>query len=538
MQFGPCPIAAAEGAILAHAVRTPEHRLKKGRVLSAHDIAGLKAAGIDEVIVARLEPGDVAEDIAAARIAAPCAGTQVRVAEAFTGRVNLYAEADGVAVVDAARVDALNAIDEAITLATVAPFVRVARGQMLATIKIIPFAAPEAAVNAAEALLAAGPLVRVAPFVPRRAALISTALADTKDAILDKNRDALSARLTALGSDIMFERRVPHAAEPLAEAIAEAHAAGADPILVFGASAITDRRDAIPAAVDLAGGTVTHFGMPVDPGNLLLTARIGEADVIGLPGCARSPKLNGIDFVLWRKLAGLPIGRREMVAMGVGGLLSEIPSRPQPREAASTAGLHAPRIAAIVLAAGRSSRMGSNKLLADVHGKPMVRHAVEAALASSATPVIVVTGNEADKVRAALDGMDVRFVENPDFSDGLSASLKCGINAVPENCDGALVMLGDMPGVQTVLIDRLIAAFSPEDDRHICVATRRGKRGNPVLWSRRFFTEIQAIQGDVGARNLIGENAELVCEVEAGDDAPLIDIDTPAALHAYLEGGA
>jgi len=480
MQFGSIPIEAALGAILAHSVRVDGKLFKKGRVLSAKDIAALREAGRSEIVVARLESGDVPEDEAAARIAAKCAGENVRVGAAFTGRANLYALESGLAVVDAARAEAINAIHEAITVATIAPFARVTPRQMLATIKIIPFAAPREAVEAAECALNES-LVRVAAFAPKRMALISTALPDTKPAILDKNRAALDARVESLGSKIVFERRVAHKTGALAAALKEA--SGADPMLVFGASAITDRRDVIPAAIEAAGGTVAHFGMPVDPGNLLLIGKLGTANVVGLPGCARSPKLNGFDFVLWRLAAGLPVGRAEIAAMGVGGLLMEIPTRPQPRDERPAEALRAPKIGAIVLAAGMSSRMGTNKLLMDVNGKKMVRHTVEAARASHAEPIIVVTGHGESDVKAALAGLDVQFVNNPDFAKGLSASLKCGLNALPEDCDGALVLLGDMPGVSAALFDRLIAAFDPSESRAICVATRHGKRGNPVLWA-------------------------------------------------------
>lgn len=486
MQFGSIPVAAAAGAILAHSVRMDGKLFRKGRVLSAEDIAALREAGRADVFVARLEATDVPEDEAAARIAARCAGENVRVGAAFTGRANLYALESGLAVVDAARADAINAIHKSITVATVAPFTRVTPRQMLATIKIIPFAAPREAVEAVERALSES-LVRVAAFAPKRIALISTALPDSKQAILDKNRAALDARVEPLGLKIVFEQRVAHETGALAVALKEASASGADPILVFGASAITDRRDVIPASIEAAGGTVAHFGMPVDPGNLLLIGTLGAASVVGLPGCARSPKLNGFDFVLWRLAAGLPVGRTEIAAMGVGGLLMEIPTRPQPRDERPAEVPHAPKIGAIVLAAGMSSRMGANKLLMDVNGKKMVRHTVEAARASHADPIVVVTGHAESDVRAALAGLNVQFVNNPEFAKGLSASLRHGLNALPEDCDGALVLLGDMPGVSAALIDRLIAAFDPGESRAICVATRHGKRGNPVLWARRFF---------------------------------------------------
>ena len=534
MQFAFIPVAEAEGAILAHGVRAGEVRFKKGRVLSGADLAAIAGAGVATIAVARLDPGDIAEDDAATRIAALTGGGGVRVGAAFTGRVNLYAVHDGLATVEAAAVDGLNAIDEAVTLATVAPFSKVAKGQMVATVKIIPFAAPAKAVGAAERLLRDGsrPL-SVHPFTVHEAALISTTLPGSKPSLLEKNRSAIAERLAALGSTLAWERRVAHETRTLAAAIAEAADAAKDPILIFGASAITDRRDVIPAAIEAAGGTVSHFGMPVDPGNLLLMGELQGRRVIGLPSCARSPKLNGFDFVLWRVLAGLPIGRGELAAMGVGGLLTEIPSRPQPRDERPAEFSRMPRIAAIVLAAGLSTRMGSNKLLAEVDGKPLIRHAVEAALGSAASPVVVVTGPAGEKIRQAVSPLAPLFVDNPDYSKGLSASLKCGLKSLPTDCDGAVVLLGDMPSVSAGLIDRLIASFDPGGDRAICVATRHGKRGNPVLWARRFFPEMLAIEGDVGGRQLIGQNAELVCEVEASDDAPLTDIDTPEELRAY-----
>ncbi len=534
MQFGSVPTASAAGAILAHGVRVGEKRFKKGRLLTAADLTELETGGIRMLAVARLEAGDVGEDEAASRVAALCGGGGVRIGAAFTGRVNLYAMSDGLAVIDAAAIDAANAIDEAITVATVPPFTRLAKGQMLATVKIIPFAAPEAALRAVETLLRdSGPPIGMRPFRSCRAALISTVLPDTKPSLLDKNRTALEERLTSLGSSLVLERRVAHESGALAKAIGEAAAAGTDPILVFGASAITDRRDVIPAAIVEAGGTVDHFGMPVDPGNLLLLGGLRGSTVVGLPSCARSPKLNGFDFVLWRLLAGLPVGPKELAGMGVGGLLTEIATRPQPRDERPFETPRLPRIAAIILAAGMSSRMGSNKLTETVGGKPLVRHAVEAALASAADPVIVVTGNGADAVKRSLAPLAVNFVDNPDFSKGLSTSLKCGLKSLPPDCDGALILLGDMPGVSTALLDKLIAAFDPGEDRAICIATRHGRRGNPVLWSRRFFPEMLAIEGDVGARHLIAQYGELVCEVEAADDGPLTDIDTPEALSAY-----
>ena len=306
-------------------------------------------------------------------------------------------------------------------------------------------------------------------------------------------------------------------------------------ILIAGASAIADRRDVIPTAIERAGGTIEHFGMPVDPGNLLLLGRIGAVDAMGLPGCVRSPKLNGFDWVLQRRMADLPVGRGDIMGLGAGGLLKEIPSRPQPRagEPPAAPAPRGPRIAAVVMAAGRSSRMGgANKLLAEVEGQPMVRRVVMTALSSGAAPVFVILGHDAHRVRAALRGCKVHFVDNPAYAEGMSTSLRQGLAALPADADGAVILLGDMPRIDQAAIDRLIAAFDPTEGRSICVPVWNGKRGNPVLWARRYFAEMAEIAGDVGARHLIGEYADQVAEVPMPDDATLVDIDTPEALNA------
>jgi molybdenum cofactor cytidylyltransferase len=543
MKFGAIPAAKAQGAILAHTLRVGAATFKKGRVLSAADIEVLAAAGIASVTAARLEMDDIPEDQAAARIATALAGDGLVVSAAFTGRVNLYAADGGVAVIDAARLERLNLVDESITVATVAPYALLEPRQMVATIKIIPFAAPAAAVDRCiDIAIEASPLIRVAALAKRSVGLIQTRLPGIKSTILDKTVATTRARLASLGSILAQDLVCDHDETAIAEGIAALRQGGCEIVLVLGASAIVDRRDAIPAAIERAGGDVIHFGMPVDPGNLLLLGQVGAVPVIGLPGCARSPKLNGFDWVLQRLLAGLPMSRAEIMRMGIGGLLTEIGTRPLPRQVAAPepgAVPRAPRIAAVVLAAGRSSRMApANKLLTEIDGRAMVERAVDAALASQARPVVVVTGHEGSRVRDALASRDVAVIANPDYAQGLSTSIRAGLDKLPEGVDGAVFILADMPRVSAAHIDRLIAAFNPAEGRSICVPTYRAKRGNPVLWSSRYFAAMQALEGDTGARGLLGEHADQVCEVEMPDDGVLVDVDTPDALAALRTAGA
>lgn len=350
--------------------------------------------------------------------------------------------------------------------------------------------------------------------------------------------EVTGARVEALQGSMLPVERVRHETPAIADALARLRRAGAELLLIAGASATVDRRDVGPAAIIRAGGAITHFGMPVDPGNLICLGRVGDVPAMVLPGCARSPKLNGFDWVLARVFAGLEVRPRDVMGMGVGGLLKEIDTRPLPRDRApqSPPPAQAPRrarqVAAVVMAAGRSRRMAPlNKLLVtDDQGRTMVARVVDQALASQARPIIVVTGHERDRVMEALAGRPVLFAHAEDYAQGLSASLKSGLAALPPDVDGVMVCLGDMPLVAAAMMDRIIAAFDPEAGRAIVQPTFRGKQGNPMLWARTLVPAMMAVTGDVGARHLAAQHAALVFDVEMPDDAVLRDFDTTEAL--------
>src|SRR5882724_9821242 len=529
MKFGPASPADAIGGVTVHTLRQGALVLKKGTSIGPGEVEALTKAGVKEIVVVRLEQGDVSEDVAAAGIAKAVAGDGVHVERAFTGRANLFAAQAGVLVVDRAAVDRINGVDEAITFATLSAFKPVVEGEMIATVKLIPFGVEAKLRDAAVAVAGSGAL-RIAPYTIKKVGVVSTLLPGLAPKVVEKTLRVTAERLAPAGAAIIAERRVPHDEAALAASIKELLGLGAELVIVFGASAIADRRDVIPAAIAGVGGAIEHFGMPVDPGNLLLIGNAGGVPVLGAPGCARSPVENGFDWVLMRLLAGLKVTRAELTGMGVGGLLMEIVTRPQPR-----VGLAADtnrNVAAVILAAGRSTRMGGpNKLLAELGGKPLVRIVTEQALDSRASDVIVVTGHQAEQVEKALQGLKVKFVHNPDFAEGLAGSVKAGIAAVPESADGAVVCLGDMPLVSTDLIDRLIEAFAPDRGNLIVLPVSDGRRGNPVLWSRRFFSELMTLDGDIGARHLIAKHGEAIAEVPVEGDGAFLDIDTPDALN-------
>tara|TARA_R110002110_G_scaffold410123_1_gene633150 strand:- start:22985 stop:24634 length:1650 start_codon:yes stop_codon:yes gene_type:complete len=545
MKFGPVPLTKAEGAMLVHGQTLGGQRYRKGRILDAEDISRLTDAGVNDVTVAIFEAGDIDENTAASHLAKAATGSGVRAGIAGTGRVNLFARTAGLAMLAPEAVDRINRVDEGITISTLHPFDRVEAEQIVATIKIIPFAVSEADLTKAEdAARAVGDdgLIAVRPYRARRVGLIQTNLPGLPDKVLAKTEGVVRNRIEALGSTLSSPVTVDHDMIAIEAALHGLLGSGAELILIIGASATTDRRDVIPAAITQAGGSIEHFGMPVDPGNLTVLARINEVPVLALPGSARSPRLGGNDLVLERIIADIPVDSAHIMALGVGGLFKEIPSRPLPRTHAAPRARRqetsTPQFAAVILAAGQSRRMGAiNKLLIEVDGKPMMRHAVDAAREAGADPVIVVTGHQPDAVQAAA-GDQATCVHNPAFDDGLSTSLRVGVSAIPETCDGALIALGDMPKVGAEHLRQLVAAHDPDEGHLICVPTRNGKRGNPVFWDRRFFEDMTALGGDVGAKHLIGDYDDVVVEVAMSDDAVLTDVDSPAALERLAAEGS
>ena len=537
MIFGPTPLDEARGAVLAHTVRLPGRVLKKGTVLDQGAIAALQGAGLGSVIAARLESGEVPEDEAADRLSNALMGPLLARSRASTGRVNILADAAGLLVVDPTTINRLNALDEALTVATLASHIPVSAREMLATIKVIPFATPGPVLEVAELIARTGPpALSLHPFRPLKVGLVLTELPGVKESVMEGAIEATRDRVEALCGSLLPPERTRHETQPISDALNRLRRAGAELLLIAGASAVVDRRDVGPAGIVRSGGAIDHFGMPVDPGNLICLGRIDAIPALVLPGCAKSPKLNGIDWILQRLFAGLPVTPRDVMGMGVGGLLKEMEARPLPRDHAPQPAGPAPRrgrkLAALVLAAGRSRRMAPlNKLLVqDDQGVPMVARVVDNALASRARPVVVVTGYEHERVEAALAGRPVLFAHAEDYAEGLSASLKAGLGALPKDIEGVVICLGDMPLVAGPMIDRLLAAFDPEEGRSIVMPTFRGKQGNPMLWAMEFLPEMMTITGDVGARHLAGKHADRVAEVEMADDAVLRDFDTTDAL--------
>ena len=534
MRFGEVALEEAEGGILAHTHRlsglSSQERtsvLKKGRILSASDLSLLKRHGFDRVWVALLDTDDVDENRAAAALARCVAGNFVTTTTASTGRVNCYAETQGLLCIDAQGIDAVNLADARLTIATIPPLSRTHPGQLVATIKIIPFAVSKTDLN--RSIEAAGgssaSLVHITPFTSKRVALIQSVLPGVARSQLDRSYAAQEQRIRTLGSHLQWRIQVPHTQAEMARAIELVLQEEAELVMLLGASAMVDVGDVLPQAIVLAGGELLQVGMPVDPGNLLVLAQHKSIPIIGIPGCARSTKRSGFDIVLERWAANYPIDSTDIRKMGVGGLLEETQNRPQPEQ-------HTSNIAAVVLAAGKSSRMGlRNKLLEPLDGVPILIRTLNALIESPIVEIIVVLGHESQELRATLCEQPVETIENPDYHQGMASSLRVGIKALSSNLDGALVVLGDMPFVTQAHINSLLNAYSEaRRPDGIFVPVHSGQRGHPVLFGVCYFEQLQSLEGDVGARSILRENPNKIIEVRMDDDATVLDIDDEVAL--------
>lgn len=535
MKFGPVPLGAAEGSILAHGIAHSQGRVAKGTLLTPEHLRLLHDNGYAEVVVAKLEPGDLTEDDAAGALASAIQAHNIEASLPATGRVNFYASSNGLFRVGKDAVDAFNRVDPAITFACLRDASPVKAGDMVATIKIIPLAVDGDKVAAASALASVDKFIHVEAYRPHSVALIQTQLPVLKNSVLDKTANLLQRRLASSNSVIVLERRVAHDEHTVSQAIEEALVAmdGSGPrmVVLFGASAVCDAQDVLPSAMRLAGGVVDQVGLPVDPGNLLVLGRKGDVPIIAAPGCARSPKENGFDWVLDRLLCGLQPLQEELTGWGVGGLLMEIPSRPQPREVSHRKAEEV-SVGIMLMAAGQARRMGGagHKLLAEFDGVPLVRQMALRALEAKAGPLVAVTGYRADDIEDALADLAFQCVRNPDFASGMASSLKVGLQAEPfANVAGVMVLLADMPAVTCEDLLALISAFRRHQGNAIIRASAAGKRGNPVILPRSTFSEIAVLQGDVGARQVIETCGLPIVDVEIGEAAHL-DVDTPEAL--------
>ena len=539
MKFGEKPISECVGDLLVHSARIPDGKLPKGTKLSKTHIEKLRLIGTKFLLVASLEKDDIEENLAASILSNALLKSGFQLTVPATGRVNFIADELSIVRLNVEKIKSLNEIDEAITFATVMPDQLVAAGQMIATMKIIPYAVSMSSIDAALSVISKSDLLSCRTLASRKFSLIQTSFEDTKPSIMSATEDVTRTRLSQLDCPLIDSQRTAHTASDVYDALIKGREQGAEAFLLCGASAIADRLDILPEALRMVGGEVIHLGLPVDPGNLSM---VGEWDgmlVLGMPGCARSPKFNGLDWLLQKALAGVRLDKSELSAMAVGGLLADIASRPLPRKLIHKNNVKHQKIAGILLAAGSSRRMGAeNKLLLPIYDRlPMIRWIAQTFLDADIDKLIVVTGFQHETISKTLLGLDIEFVHNHDHLTGQASSVACGIKSLSEQYDGALIGLADMPFITSDLISRLIKSHEllSKPEVRITMPIIEGRRANPVIWGRAFFDDLQDISGDEGGRQILSAYLSAVNGVSWDKIEVAEDIDLPEDIKKLSE---
>lgn len=523
MRFEQIKPREATGWSLAHSVSTPSGRMAKNAVLTPELVERLVDADITSVLAFKLEVDDICENEAAEIVARHIADDNIKVGKPARGRCNLYAKTAGLFIVDSLLND-LNQIEPAIGVATLANLASIRTNQLVATIKVFPYGIEKSKITA---LCQITPTLAVKAFQQFSVTIISSGhIWNTK------TTEITAERIERVSGTLTNTKTCDHTVDDVAETLRQQARSNADLILLSGISAISDARDILPEGLRAAGGRLIHLGMPVDPGNLLMLGELGGKTVVGMPGCSKSPKLNGFDWVLEHFAAGLPLTAEVIQGMGIGGLLKEITERPVLR--APIHEMAAAVTAAIVLAAGKSSRSGADhKLLATLDKKTVIEQAVSTLREAGLDKIIVVTGHRAADVTAALDGQSVQIIRNAAYETGMASSLAAGMAALPSEAEQCFICLGDMPFVAANSLQALIEAANKVSEAEIFTPLYKGKRGNPVLWRKSQFDKLRHITGDKGGRSIIRNQESLVCDVPVPDPGVLIDLDTPEALAQF-----
>ena len=528
----------SKGSILAQTYNLSGRTLSKGMHVSEEILEFLNRENVKNILCAVPHEDDVHEDSAAEAISKALDENQLYAEEASTGRVNFRTPALSIVRYNRELIKKINLVDESIAFSIVEHNQLLAKNDLIATLKIIPFFVSKIYVEQVVSLIAKNEIFKVHRLQEKKVELIQTYYDWQKRSIFKATSNVTSSRLDALGCPLQKETLIPHDHKSLCSEIKSSVDSGAQVLLISGASAITDRSDHIPKAILSVGGEIIQYGLAVDPGNLLLIGKIGNTTIIGMPGCARSPKLNGFDWVLQLLMANIPINKEELADMGAGGLLMEIASRPLPRALAKSAKKREKKIMGIILAAGNSSRMGKdNKLLRNIGGASLVRNTAVEMLKSDLDSCSIVLGYQSDKVAAVIKDLNINLILNPFWEEGQASSLKAALNTLDSSYSDLLVMLGDLPGVKSKHINKIIEEHLLANNRKskITIPSFNGKKGNPVIWGKSFFPDLSNLEGDVGGRTLFDQHPAAINLLIMEDEAVITDTDTPEDFKKFLD---
>ena len=538
MRFGEFPVYDALGVELAYPVTCQGKVFPAGHAMTANDLRLFRQDGIQNVVGCLLTSDDIRPDIACDMILKSLVGDHLRYTHPENGYSEIYADKDGLFVVSPERLFRFNAHDENISTACLAPFMPVYKNQLIASLRLSGPAFPADVVNAAvDKITGQGPLFKIAPYALCRIGYVQTVMHRGDIPVLEE--DALNRRFGVYGFGVVHFETCAHQSEHVEKAVRNAIDAGAEVVLVQSPAAPISRNDVVPSAFKEAAGDIDRLGWPMDPG---LSVVIGHKNDVKLIGFAEKDFETPAMDRLMRFLATRSLPPAEDFpsfapgSLSIERLIQIFTPDPEKNSIAGGALDVVVILGIVVLAAGSSRRMiGSNKLLENVQGLPMIERVVQSALLSRAAYVLVVTGYDARFIEQRLANYDVKIVRNPDYSSGVLSSVRLGLSVLPPDVAGAVVLPADMPGFTSAYIDRLIDCFDAKAKRKpVCMPVYDGVRHNPVLWPRDLFKTVKIIPEDAHWMPPLIEHSDYIVEMPVEDDLPLSDINTHGDLSAFL----
>ncbi len=529
------------GSVIAQTYNLPGKTISKGTFVTSDIVDYFKEDDVQNILCAVPDSDDIHEDEAANIISNAIDRSHLYTESASTGRVNFKSRSLCLVRYERELIKEVNLIDESIAFSIVEHNQLLAKNDLIATLKIIPFFTQKRYVDQVISILAKNELFKTHSLNKKEVSLIQTSFEWQKKSMFKATSNVTRNRLEALDCSLNEEKLIRHDFEVLRSEIRSSIESGIDILLISGASAIIDRSDYIPKAILSEGGEIIQYGLAVDPGNLLLVGKIGKTAIIGMPGCARSPKLNGFDWVLQLLMADIPVVKEELAQMGAGGLLMEIASRPLPRALAKNVNKQEKKIMGIILAAGNSTRMGKdNKLLKNIDGSPLIRNIALEITKSDLDSCSIVLGYQSDKVADVIKDLNINLILNPLWKEGQASSLKAALNSLTSSYSDLLIMLGDLPGIKSGHINRIIEEHLSSENRSskITIPSFKGETGHPVIWGRSFFHDLSYLEGDVGGRVLFDQHPAAINLIEMDDPSVVTDTDTPEDFKSFLANRA
>ncbi len=529
------------GSVIAQTYNLPGKTISKGTFVTSEIVGYFKEGEVQNILCAVPDNGDIHEDEAANIISNAIDRSHIYIDSASTGRVNFKSRSLCLVRYERDLIKNVNLVDESIAFSIVEHNQLLAKNDLIATLKIIPFFTRKKYVDQIISILDNKELFKTHTLNKKEVSLIQTSFEWQKKSMFKATLNVTKNRLEALDCSLNEEKLIRHDYNVLRSEIRSSIESGIDILLISGASAIIDRSDYIPKAILSEGGEIIQYGLAVDPGNLLLVGKIAKTTIIGMPGCARSPKLNGFDWVLQLLMADIPVVKEELAEMGAGGLLMEIASRPLPRALAKSVNKREKKIMGVILAAGNSTRMGKdNKLLKNIDGTPLIRNIVLEITKSDLDSCSIVLGYQSDKVADVIKDLNIKLILNPLWKEGQASSLKVALNSLTSSYTDVLIMLGDLPGIKSSHINRIIEEHLSSENRRskITIPSFKGEKGNPVIWGKSFFHELSNLEGDVGGRVLFSQHPAAINLIEMSDPSVVTDTDTPEDFENFLVNGA